>query len=80
VGSGRKSNGYRPVRGVDGPKKRGKKQMSKTRRADEKKEANDFNNCVDPEFAKVHTSWLNMVIEGLSNNPLLKKVSNAKTT
>lgn len=36
MGSGRKSNGFRPVNKVDGPKKRGKKQMSKTRRRDER--------------------------------------------
>lgn len=38
MGSGQKSNGKRPVNKVDGGKKKAKKQMSKTRRADAKKE------------------------------------------
>ena len=42
MGSGRKSNGTRPVRGVDSSKGVGKKQMSKTRRQDEGR-FTDFN-------------------------------------
>ncbi len=37
MGSGRKSNGFRPVNKVDGGKKRARKQMHKTRRYDNKK-------------------------------------------
>ena len=38
MGSGRKSNGKRPVNKTDGRKKKAKKQMTKSRRADAKKE------------------------------------------
>ncbi len=37
MGSGRVSNGFRPVNKVDGGRKKAKKQMSKTRRSDEQK-------------------------------------------
>lgn len=37
-----KSNGNRPVNKTDGPKKRGKKQMTKSRRADARKEEQGF--------------------------------------